>query len=371
MWKSGRVARWKRRFHLQYAPVVGELPALIRLQSLKPRTVSSPKTVLIVNCCLIGDFVLSLPSIQDFRSEHPAAAIDIVVSPTVAPLARRLRGVRRVYAAQTIFRRETESGDFDQRLAPYYDLVVVLRLSSAARRLLTTTSYRAIRTCLVPFLKYGIHLGTRPVTHVKQLTELNFEVFGKHGRDERFINADDVFDLDQVPALDSWHGRLVLIHTGSGSRFYLWPVEKWVALLESLHQPGDMSFIFVGGTEHEQRTFDEISQAVPFPLHSVIRRYNLLELLVLMRKSDLFIGIDSGPRHLAHLVDLPSVSLLGPGPKGFQPLNRNARVIDQTECKRCYTIYCPHAPNCIEKIEVATVARSCTEILSSSDSSSS
>jgi hypothetical protein len=48
MRKWVRLARWKERFHLQYAPVVGELPALIRLQSLKPRTVSSPGTVLIV-----------------------------------------------------------------------------------------------------------------------------------------------------------------------------------------------------------------------------------------------------------------------------------------------------------------------------------
>jgi heptosyltransferase I len=91
----------------------------------------------------------------------------------------------------------------------------------------------------------------------------------------------------------------------------------------------------------------------------VIRRYNVLELLMLMRVSQLFVGVDSGPRHLAHLVDLPSVSLLGLGPKSFQPLNSNATIIDETECKRCVTFYCPHAPNCMEKIEVETVARAC------------
>jgi ADP-heptose:LPS heptosyltransferase len=366
MLKFGRFARWKQRFNLQYAPVVGELPALIRLQSLKPRKVSSPETILIVNCCLIGDFVLSLPSIQDFRKDHPRAEIDLIVSPTVAPLAQRLRGVRRVYAARTIFRRETEMGDHNETLAPSYDLVVVLRLSSPARRLLATTSYRAIRTYLVPLLSYGFHLGTRPVTNIKQLSELNFEVFGKRGRDDRYICADDVLDLKNVPAVDSWPGRKVIVHTGSGSRFYLWPVEKWVMLLEILHHLENISFIFVGGTEQEQRTLDEIADRVPFQIHSVIRRYNLLEVLMLMRDSTLFVGIDSGPRHLAHLIDLPSVCLLGPGPKGFQPLNGNATVIDETECKRCYTLYCPHSPNCIGKIEVETVARACRETLVSS-----
>src|SRR5215470_12187062 len=133
-------APWSKRFHMQYAPVVGELPALIRLQSFKPRTISSPKTVLIVNCCLIGDFVVSLPAISDFLREHPGAAVDLLVSPTVAPLARRVRGIRRVYVARSVFRRETELGDSTTRLAPSYDLVVVLRLSGPARRLLATTS---------------------------------------------------------------------------------------------------------------------------------------------------------------------------------------------------------------------------------------
>jgi heptosyltransferase-1 len=107
---------------------------------------------------------------------------------------------------------------------------------------------------------------------------------------------------------------------------------------------------------------------VPFPLHSVIRRYDLLQVVMLMRMSSLFVGIDSGPRHLAHLVDLPSVSLLGPGPKSFEPLNRNATIIDETECKRCVTFYCPWAPTCVGKIDVETVTRACWKRLSDSRS---
>src|SRR5215470_4785659 len=118
-------APWSKRFHMQYSPVVGELPALIRLQSFKPRAVSSPETVLIVNCCLIGDFVVSLPAISDFIREHSDAQVDLLISPAVASLARRLRGVRRVYVARSVFGRETELGGSDPALAASYDLVVV------------------------------------------------------------------------------------------------------------------------------------------------------------------------------------------------------------------------------------------------------
>jgi ADP-heptose:LPS heptosyltransferase len=319
--------------------------------------------VLIVNCCLIGDFIVSLPAITDFIQEHSSAQIDLLISPSVTPLARRLRGVRRVYAARSVFGRDTESGDSDQRLAPSYDQVVVLRLSEPSRRLLATTSYRAIRTYLLPFLRYGFHLAVRPSMQVKQLSEFDFEVFGKFGRHEKHLCADEIFDFTDVPAVDAPAGRTVLVHTGSDSRVHLWPLDKWLALLENLHELGDISFVFVGGTEEEQRFFDEISRRLSFPLQSVIRRYDLLELLMLMRVSNLFVGVDSGPRHLAHLVDLPSVSLLGPGPKSFQPLNRNATVIDETECKRCVTFYCPYAPSCVGKIDVETVARACRNSL--------
>jgi ADP-heptose:LPS heptosyltransferase len=354
---------FRQRFYWQYVSLARELPALLRLQTLKPRSIASPRTVLIVNCSLIGDFVLSLPALTEFIREHSGARIDLLVSPNVAVLAEKLRGVHRVYAARTVFGRDTEL-EKPERLAPSYDLVIVLRLSEPARRLIAMTSYRAIRTCLIPLLRQGFQMATRPISQVKQMTELNFEIFGKYGRQEQVLRADDVFDFSGVPVPASYPGRTVLVHTGCGKELYTWPREKWLALLEKLHSLGDVSLVFVGATEEERIEFESLARAVSFPLHSVIGRYDVLELLILMRVSRLFVGVDSGPRHLAHLVGLPSVSLLGPGPKSFQPLNGNFTIIDETQCKRCVTFYCPHAPNCVERIEVDTVARACFNVLS-------
>jgi ADP-heptose:LPS heptosyltransferase len=357
--QNQRTAPWRERFHLKYAPVLREIPALIRLQTFKPRMVPSPKTILIVNCCLIGDFVVSLPATTEFIREHSSAEIDLMVSPCVACLARKLRGVRRIYSSQTVFRRETELVGSDQALNSTYDLVIVLRLSAPARELLANTSYRSIRTYLFPFLRFGLHLAVHPSRQVKQLAEFDFEVFGKPGGRNNRINADEVFDFDEVREPHKAARRTVLVHTGSGSRLYMWPTAKWVELLESLNDGTDLSFVFVGGTEEEERTFEEISLRTSLSLRSAIRLYDILELVMLMRVSHLFIGVDSGPRHLAHLVDLPSVCLLGPGPKSFQPLNDQATVVDENECSRCSTFYCPYTPRCVEKISVDAVVRAC------------
>jgi ADP-heptose:LPS heptosyltransferase len=49
-----------------------------------------------------------------------------------------------------------------------------------------------------------------------------------------------------------------------------------------------------------------------------------------MRMADYFIGIDSGPRNMAHLADLRSISLFGPGIRDFMPLSRKDIVIDKS-----------------------------------------
>ncbi|MDQ1266589.1 MAG: heptosyltransferase, partial [Bacteroidota bacterium] len=78
--------------------------------------------------------------------------------------------------------------------------------------------------------------------------------------------------------------------------------------------------------------------------------------LLFIRQCDFFIGIDSGPRHIAHLLDLPSISLLGPGPKSFAPLNNNGKVIDKAT-HGCTNLACFYPKTCMEKIEVDEVYR--------------
>jgi ADP-heptose:LPS heptosyltransferase len=49
-----------------------------------------------------------------------------------------------------------------------------------------------------------------------------------------------------------------------------------------------------------------------------------------MKKSDYFIGVDSGPRNLAHLADLRSVTLLNPvAVKNFMPFSKKDALVEK------------------------------------------
>jgi ADP-heptose:LPS heptosyltransferase len=75
---------------------------------------------------------------------------------------------------------------------------------------------------------------------------------------------------------------------------------------------------------------------------------------MIMRLSDYFIGIDSGPRNMAHLADLRSITLLAPAPKNFMPVNKADVVIDKFAC-RCKSLFYFHKVSAIHKISADEV----------------
>jgi ADP-heptose:LPS heptosyltransferase len=67
--------------------------------------------------------------------------------------------------------------------------------------------------------------------------------------------------------------------------------------------------------------------------------------MLVLRECDYFIGVDSGPRNLAHVADLPSVTLLGPAPHMFAPSNPRDIVIDHSGGRKVYDrIFCQDKP---------------------------
>lgn len=77
-----------------------------------------------------------------------------------------------------------------------------------------------------------------------------------------------------------------------------------------------------------------------FESRSLIGKADLAELALILRESDYFIGIDSGPGNLAHLVGTKSVHIMGPGPHMYRPLNEKKHVVlDKTGGRGLYEMF--------------------------------
>lgn len=147
--------------------------------------------------------------------------------------------------------------------------------------------------------------------------------------------------------------KKVIIHTGSGWQVKLWENEKWIELLKKVNKLGKFRFIFIG-TKKEKQDYEKIKKKLNFKTYSLIEKVDIKELMLVLRASDYFIGIDAGPRNMAHLADLRSVNLLGPGPKQFMPLDKRDIVIDKSNC-RCTHLFCYKRKTCMQKINVNDV----------------
>jgi len=87
-----------------------------------------------------------------------------------------------------------------------------------------------------------------------------------------------------------------------------------------------------------------------FEIYSIIGEIDLRDLLVVMRKSSYFIGIDSGPANIAHLCNLRSISIMGAGPHMYLPYNKLDIVIDKSHGAGLYQRFFRKKRGFIDKI---------------------
>ncbi len=351
-----------QRVNREYLRIFRQIPLMLRLRVDRRHGPLPPHVgrMLIVDNALVGEFVASLPAIRHLLDET-RAGVDLVVSPPCAPLARRMRGIDDVFLAPSVCGRETEATAEDAAVpSGSYDLVLVLEVSETSHAMLKRVRYDHIKVSLGDYLRYLPYVSARLAqkTGLKQIEDVTFDVVERTRT--RPVHFDDVFHFDRhdlervahLPFLRDASRTRVVIHTGSGWEAKLWSTSRWTDLIRRIDRLGRFQFLFVGGSEREERDCAEIRRRLPFAVDSIVRQADLADVALVMRQSDYFVGVDSGPRHIAHLLRLPSVCLLGPGPRMYSPIDRGALYVDESDC-RCTTLFCHRKELCMDRIDVA------------------
>ena len=115
-------------------------------------------------------------------------------------------------------------------------------------------------------------------------------------------------------------------HLGSGSAIKNWPIDRWIALTESLDGLFD-DFLLVGGEADNELVREFCSRSRIRRLRSLLNA-NLLELSLALNECRLFVGHDTGVTHLAAAVGTPTVVLFGAtDPAVWAPLGERVRVV--------------------------------------------
>jgi ADP-heptose:LPS heptosyltransferase len=349
------------RLNYDYLNLLKEPAILFKLELAHKKKIGlhpSPKKILIINSCLVGEFAVSVHSIKKIIDKYKQN-VDILVSPSVKPLAKRIRGIDNVYTAKSIYDRNTEKekANFDIK---GYDQIIVLRISPDAYEVLKKLNFSNLKSYFRTYFKF-IKDYVRNMfkkNELKQWRDINFEIIGEK---PVYYHFEEIFDFtkedyEKIKKLPELQGKekKVIIHTnGAGWQVKKWDEKKWVELIKKINYIQKFKFIFVG-TNEEKETYKKILEKSDVPLYSLIGKLDLEQLALVMKLSDYFIGVDSGPMNIAHLAGIRSVSLFGPGQRTFLSKNPNDIAIDKSDCM-CTTLFCHKRNTCFNKITVEDV----------------
>lgn len=197
------------------------------------------------------------------------------------------------------------------------------------------------------------------------LRGLGLEVRGSHHKlripekDQAYIET----FFKEVPF--PFRKPLIAIHPGTSPKtaYKRWMPEQYSLLADRLIRDLGVSVIFTWGPE-ELKWVEGIRAGMKEVSILGPRTETLTQLGEIFRRSDLYIGSDTGPMHIASFVDVPVVAIYGPtDPVVNEPLGRHVKVRKDVGCNPCRKRNCKEL-SCLEAITVNDVFAGAKELLS-------
>jgi heptosyltransferase-2 len=335
--------------------------------------------ILVVKAAGIGDLLLAVPALRALRAAYPRATIDVLVTPQAAPLLHESPLVDGLITVDKFpfdyprdilrapWRLMPLLGLWRQIHAARYDAVLLLHhLTLPFGRL----KYRLLLAAARPARGVGLDNGHGGFLDIRvpdagfgarHEAEYCLDVAAAVGaRAPVTLRGPTLADLGWEapereperadPALSAPTGEettpRVAIHLGCGtySLARRWPLERFAELVRALRQEFGARVVLIGGPEDgdlNERFLDLLAR--PAWMTCAPASLDLRATAALLARSDLFVGNDSLPMHLAAAAGTPVIAIFGPSNhRAWSPLKRDASSTavvvrrDDLTCSPCF-----------------------------------
>lgn len=259
--------------------------------------------LLFVTLSNIGDLVLTTPALMALHAAYPAARIDIVADRRSSDLLRHSPFLG------SLFHRDKADG-----------VPGIVRLLRELRR----TRYDAVvdlRTDWLPWLLRAKRWSTRRSAGARagHSAAQHFEVTAALPGTPRTIPPARVwFGAADTARAQAWRrlapGRCLALAPGANWQPKCWPAESFAACVNVLQ--GTFDSVLVVGSAADAAAARTLQALSTLPVLDLTGQTTLCEAAALLQGCQGFIGNDSGLGHLAAAVEVPVVTVFGPGNPG-------------------------------------------------------
>jgi heptosyltransferase-2 len=345
---------------------------------------STPHKILVVQPNWVGDAVMATPMLRALRELYPDAHISYLLRRYVKPVFTGMPWVDRLIT----YRTGKSAGKAGRGLI---DLAARLRAGKFDTAILLPNAFRSALMCkaakiprivgyerdgrsflltdkLLPAKDRGKFIPTPIVTYYLGLAQY----LGSRNRDLRlqlFVTGQERAAANQIltragldPAIHrpAEQGQSPLVLLNPGAQYgdaKCWLPEHFATLADRLIDEQNAT-ILLSGAPREHRILDAIQRNMKHAAVDLCSKgITLGSLKEIVRRCDLMITNDTGPRHIAAAFDVPVVTIFGPTHPEWSEINfpRERKVSVKVFCGPCQKKKCPLDHRCMTRISPAMV----------------
>lgn len=308
------------------------------------------KNILIAELNFIGDKLFITPSLAAIKKQYPRISITVLVKNKLT---------------QTVL----EKNPYIDRLeiAPSYGRLCLFSLKNRGKfDLLIDYSANLYYAFLLTLAKIPNRIGTKPQQKILFKARNGFGWIYTQTKDfaSQLYIADYFLSLLQFLGINSSDNKLeiyleakdknkpnqllkqhnlkenqfIIIHPGVNDPGKAWAIENWQVLAEKLVEK--YTLVFTGSQQDYNLISDICIGLEPKQAINLAGQLNIRETAVLISMSQAFIGVDTGPLHLAVALDKPIVALFNTThPQNYLPNRSNILILNTPEkCKQHFTL---------------------------------
>jgi heptosyltransferase-2 len=321
----------------------------------------------------VGDSAVATPSMKAIRAKFPGAEITVMVRPSVAGVFASAKYVDRVWTEpKPSGLREWLRIALEVR-RQHFDMAILFPNSfeSAAMVFLGGVPQRVgyAMDSRGWMLTRRIHGEKRKVHHVDYYLELAKAVSADvsspsmeiTARREDRTNARKLLAVSGIPT----DARFMVLSPGAAfGAAKRWGDHQFAEAADTLAEEFKLSVVIIG-SEGERSISESIQKSMKQPAAILNGKTSLETLIGVIAESNLMLGNDSGPVHLASALGIPAVAVFGAtdyivaapyGPKG-----RAVHV--PVECSPCWLRECPIDHRCMTRVSSEMVCAAVREVL--------
>ena len=361
------------------------------------RDLPDAPTILVIETGLVGELLVTTPTLRAVARAYPRASVTVIVSPGSAPVLVGNPAVSRLLP----LRKEERRGMGLFRVASWirsqrFDAVLVLHTSfrSALLAAVARVPVRAGLSCegrawllnrrtprdrsayeVDEHLRVAGLLGVEPAGRELELflTEeeraeaarlLDRALAGTTDGHERALRDDGSSSKDGAAS----HRPLVGLHPGASREIRRWPAERFAELGERILDSGQARPFYVFGPREQDlaRAVRSWYERNGRPAPVIIEPSSIRMLGALFAHATAVVTNNTGPMHVAAAVRVPGVFIHGPTPvnRWHPPGPGNEAVSSDVDCRPCDSPKCRmESLLCMEAVTVDQVLDALTRVL--------